>query len=78
MMKVIMTLIIEHKGQLRLGRRVGGFAFVDSVAPIGRGERHAVIISAANLEDCEKAILSLSKKLGGIGITKQTTQYFSG
>jgi hypothetical protein len=77
-MKVITTLIVERDDEPRVGRKLGKGASVQSIVPIGKRGRYAVIINSDSLESEAKAIDVLRKKLPNTRITRQTVQYFSG
>ena len=77
-MKVITTLVIEQDEEPHVGKRLGRYALVQSVTPIGRSGRYALIMNSESLEAEARAIERLRRLLPSARITKQTVQYFSG
>jgi hypothetical protein len=77
-MKVITTLVVEQDGEPRINKRLGGDALVQSITPIGKSGRYALIMTSESLEGEERAIEKLKRLLPAARISKQTIQYFSG
>jgi len=77
-MKVITTLVVEQDEEPHITGRLGRYAAVQSITPIGMSGRYAVIMTSDSLQTEARAIEKLRRLLPRARISKQTVQYFSG